>query len=261
MQPQFRFNGLYRAEVVNNNDPQRLCRLQVRVFSLYQEMEKADLPWAAPCFAMGGSANSGAVFLPPVASTVWVAFEEGNPNIPVWLGAYYGKPGGQPETPAVFRGVPSDPAASDSEPLIDESVSWQAQYPTNFGVRTPGGIVIEYDDTPGSRRIHLFHPSGSHLEFRENGDVVLHVKGNFHLVVDGNVEELVKLNRNEVVQQNHAVQVGGEKQEQIGANLTQIIAALLTIQATGKNENILGASNMVSTGVVTIQGTEVLINP
>jgi hypothetical protein len=203
------FFGIYRAEVVDNNDPAKLCRLKVKVYSLFQNIPINDLPWAFPCFPFGGKGNIGSIFIPPRESTVWVAFEEGNPNIPVWIGTYYGTPNNAPETPNIFQGKTGDVSQNDTEPLINEPGAWKAQYPTNFGIRTPNGIVIEYDDTPENRRIHLFHPSGSHLEFRQNGDVVLHVKGNYHVVVDGNVEELYKKKHHQVIVQDETLTTMG----------------------------------------------------
>lgn len=246
------FGFIYRAEVVDNNDPAKLGRLKVRVMSLNRDISIVDLAWAEPSYPMGGSPNNGAIFIPTIGSTVWVAFEEGNPNRPVWVGSFFGMPAGVSELPFVFQGKNTDPATQDTEPLINEPASWKAKYPTNYGIRTPNGIVIEWDDTPNNRRIHLFHPSGSHEEFRENGDVVLHVKGNHHIVVDGNVEELYKGNHHQVVLKNQLKEIHQNRTEQIfmnkdltvGLNHSEIVLGDKDQQVEGnKSEQILGNSN------------------
>ena len=228
-----RYFGLYRAKVVDNDDSKsddgkKLCRLKVRVFNLYSELKDSDLPWAWPCFMDGGGNDQGNVHIPEIGNTVWIQFEEGNPDRPVWVGTYYGSPGGEVETPKFVQGDDAEPASQDAEPLIDEPSSWKPEYPHNRGIRTPGGIVIEWDDTPSSRRIHLYHPSGSHYEFRENGDVVLHVKGNYHVVVDGDVEELYKQNHHQVVQQ--------DQEQEILQNRTQVVVQDETLTTVGQQQ-------------------------
>lgn len=46
------------------------------------------------------------------------------------------------------------------------------QAPYNKVHRSESGHVVEYDDTPGAERIHLFHRSGSFVEMHPDGKVV-----------------------------------------------------------------------------------------
>lgn len=55
-----------------------------------------------------------------------------------------------------------------SEPVS----AYNAQYPYNKVQQTESGHVIELDDTPGAERVHVFHRSGSFIEFHPNGSVV-----------------------------------------------------------------------------------------
>ena len=71
-----RFGGIYRGVVVDNTDPARKLRLKVRVPEV---LGTAD-PWAVPCTPGGSTA------LPSVGDIVWVMFEKGDPDYPVWLG-------------------------------------------------------------------------------------------------------------------------------------------------------------------------------
>ncbi len=70
------FHGLYRALVVDAADPQRLNRLRVSVPAVAGLGEC----WALPCRPAGSRA------MPKAGSTVWIAFEGGDPNHPVWVG-------------------------------------------------------------------------------------------------------------------------------------------------------------------------------
>jgi uncharacterized protein involved in type VI secretion and phage assembly len=93
------FYGKYRGQVVNNIDPQQVGRIQVRVSDV------SPLPlatWAMPCVPVAGI-NMGVFTVPPVGAGVWVEFERGDPDFPIWVGGYWGSVA---ETPALAKAVP-----------------------------------------------------------------------------------------------------------------------------------------------------------
>lgn len=77
-----KFYGLFRATVVNNVDPMQLGRLQVLVPDVSGVVPSS---WAAPCFPAGGP-QMGSFSVPMIGAGVWVSFEQGDPDHPVWLG-------------------------------------------------------------------------------------------------------------------------------------------------------------------------------
>lgn len=70
--------GLYRGIVVNDQDPENAMRLQVRIPAVWGE----NALFAEACL----QAVETAIQLPPVGATVWIMFENGDPNHPVWMG-------------------------------------------------------------------------------------------------------------------------------------------------------------------------------
>jgi hypothetical protein len=69
--------GIYRATVLNNQDPEQRGRVQVLVPAIAGQ----GSGWAAACRPVGGGGQ-----VPAVGDTVWVMFENGDPSYPVWLG-------------------------------------------------------------------------------------------------------------------------------------------------------------------------------
>jgi hypothetical protein len=70
------YQGVYRASVINNVDPMQRNRLQVSV----PDVPGQDAVWASP------PPSSGADSPPPeIGSAVWVQFEGGDVNHPVWV--------------------------------------------------------------------------------------------------------------------------------------------------------------------------------
>ena len=78
--------GKYRGIVVDNQDPEQRARLKVRVPSVLGEQ---DSDWALPCTPYGGSKTLGFFMVPDVDAQVWVEFEEGDINRPIWVGTFW----------------------------------------------------------------------------------------------------------------------------------------------------------------------------
>jgi uncharacterized protein involved in type VI secretion and phage assembly len=88
--------GKYRGTVVNNIDPIQLGRIQVSVPSV---LGQGRLSWAMPCVPFGGQ-GVGLFTIPPIGANVWVEFEEGNTDCPIWTGCFWGT-GECPASPTV----------------------------------------------------------------------------------------------------------------------------------------------------------------
>lgn len=83
--------GKYRGIVTDNNDPDKLCRIMALVPSVMGEIA---VGWALPSFPFAGH-HHGLVMLPEVGSMVWVEFEAGNLDFPIWSGGFF-LPGQRP---------------------------------------------------------------------------------------------------------------------------------------------------------------------
>lgn len=88
--------GKYRGKVENNVDPNMLGRIQVSCPAVLGE---GTLGWAMPCTPYAGP-GVGFFAIPPVGANVWVEFEAGDPDHPVWSGCFWAD-GEMPATPAV----------------------------------------------------------------------------------------------------------------------------------------------------------------
>lgn len=89
------FYGKYRGKVVNNIDPS----MQGRLITMVPAVSDTPLGWAMPCVPYAGP-DVGFFALPPIGANVWVEFEGGNPDYPIWTGCFWAK-GHPPAKPAV----------------------------------------------------------------------------------------------------------------------------------------------------------------
>ena len=92
------FFGKYRGKVENNLDPMQQGRVQISVPAVLGE---GRLSWAMPCAPFAG-AGVGFFTVPPVGANVWVEFEGGDTDYPIYAGGFWGL-GEVPALPAVAQ--------------------------------------------------------------------------------------------------------------------------------------------------------------
>lgn len=149
-----RFYGKYRAFVVDNADPQKRGRLRVRVPSVLGDVVSG---WALPCAPYGGHAGRGIFFIPEKDDGVWVEFESGLLEYPIWVGAFWSQPGGTTEVP---------PPADQQNP------------PTSKIIKT-GKHTIELADEDGKEAIVVTDTTNKNtITLDKNGVVVVDQNGN-----------------------------------------------------------------------------------
>ncbi len=90
------FLGKFRGVVTDNRDPLMLGRVRARVQDVLGEN---DSGWALPSLPYAGR-GVGLFLVPPVDASVWIEFEHGDPDYPIWTGCFWSQ-GELPATPAV----------------------------------------------------------------------------------------------------------------------------------------------------------------
>lgn len=102
-----KFYGKFRGTVVNNIDPLGVGRLLVEVPDV---LSLAPSSWALPCVPLAGPTGPpmGVYMVPPIGAGVWIEFEKGDPDYPVWVGCRWGSMATVP--PAVLLGLPISPS-------------------------------------------------------------------------------------------------------------------------------------------------------
>jgi hypothetical protein len=81
--------GKYRGTVINNIDPMQRGRLLVLVPDVVGLVPSS---WAEPCTPLAGPTGPpmGVYLVPPIGAGVWVEFEQGDPDFPIWVGCRWG---------------------------------------------------------------------------------------------------------------------------------------------------------------------------
>ncbi len=135
------YYGKYRGTVVNNIDPMQIARIQVMVPDVSNLMLSS---WAMPCAPVAGI-NMGMFTLPLIGSGVWVEFEQGDPDYPIWVGGFWGTAA---EVPVLSRMVPPVvPGITLQTPLKNGIVISDVPGPTGgIQIQTATGAMISVTD-------------------------------------------------------------------------------------------------------------------
>ncbi|MFO1063068.1 MAG: phage baseplate assembly protein V [Pirellulales bacterium] len=92
-----KFYGKYRGTVANNIDPRGMARLIANVPDV---SSVALTSWAMPSLPWCGP-QMGMVCVPPIGAGVWIEFEHGDQDYPIWSGCYWGSPAEVPSSATV----------------------------------------------------------------------------------------------------------------------------------------------------------------
>ena len=143
--------GKYRGTVVNNVDPMQRGRIQAR----------CPTSWAScrhlgePCVPLAGEAM-GVYIVPPIGAGVWIEFEQGDPDYPIWTGAIAGGPLDVPVAANVTP--PGVPQTTLAGPVLQHSITVSNSPATGIMMKTPGTAMIMMTDASG---VH-HHQRGRH---------------------------------------------------------------------------------------------------
>ena len=141
--------------MVDNVDPEQLGRLKLQVPSVLGR--EVVTGWAMPCVPYGGDVDQGFLFIPEVGVGVWVEFEEGDLEFPIWVGTFWSKPGGESELPK-----PNDPEGSEEDSVQDP--------PTRKIIKTKAGHTIQFEDAEGEEMVMIYEAGKEHvLTMDKNG--------------------------------------------------------------------------------------------
>ncbi|HWQ49769.1 MAG TPA: phage baseplate assembly protein V [Methanosarcina sp.] len=130
------FYGKYRGKVEDNVDPKKKGQVLVSVPAVLGSNGRS---WAMPCVPYAGK-GVGLFAIPPKGTNVWVEFEGGDPDYPIWTGCFWGD--GE---------LPSTAKAPDVKVLKTEECS------------------ITLDDSSGKAKIAIETKAGMKIIIDSNG--------------------------------------------------------------------------------------------
>lgn len=142
------FYGKFRGIVTDNKDPLMIGRVRAKVPDVFGDLESG---WAMPCAPFGGN-TTGFFAIPAEGAGVWIEFEHGDPDYPIWSGCWWGSAA---ELPPVLLTPPYK----------------------KMMIKTEGGNSILLDDTPGTGGITLETSGGQRIVINSTGIEITNGQG------------------------------------------------------------------------------------
>lgn len=99
---------------------------------------------------------------------------------------------------------------------VEPNSYYEAEYPYNNVYESESGHALEFDDTRGKERIHLYHRNGSYMEWNAAGDRAERIERNKFTVVVNDEEVYVKGDVRVYVDGNVTMEIGGNFKSTIG---------------------------------------------
>lgn len=133
------FYGKYRGVVTDNKDPLGMARIRATVPDVYGADKSG---WALPSVPFAGD-SMGFVALPSVGSRVWIEFEQGDPDYPIWSGCWWGSKDEMPdEASAAPDGRVLIKTAGGQKIMLDD----KGDNTNTITIQTSGGQKIVLND-------------------------------------------------------------------------------------------------------------------
>jgi hypothetical protein len=129
-----KYYGKYRGTVVNNIDPEQRGRIQAIIPDVLGLIPSS---WAMPCVPIAGK-QEGIFVVPQIGAGVWMEFEQGESDYPIWVGGFWGIAA---EVPALALVPPPIPPGQNIvlQTTLQNSIILSDAAPTPL----TGGIVLK----------------------------------------------------------------------------------------------------------------------
>lgn len=234
-----RYDDKYAGLVADIKDPLLAGRIKVTVPAISEDF---TTDWLLPAMDSAGP-GSGWYDPPPLNATVWVVFQEGDPEHGRYIGCSWSAPDGVSEVPTEF----------------------QRETPTNRGYKSPGGNLLEFDDgneedNKVTQGIRLTSILGHFLKFIDDPDTQALILGSLggHIINMDDKNELFSVtsfgdmilniakNLDINITENYTVNTTGN---------TEFNSADFDVNADNFNVNAAMAVDIMATAMASFKGT------
>ena len=233
----------YHAIVVDNNDPDKLKRLKIRIEEIHgttQEIPDSNLPWAIqfrPTF-LGGDADLSTSAVPRIGSSVIVTHIRGEIYQPAYM----------------FELAHNSNRIPQGEESYPDSYVFKDSDENYYHVDMVNDTLdIKFN---GSETLQITVDRTSNIN---NNDTRI-VGGNESTTIGGTRTTTVVGDETKIVNSNQDVTVDVNRSESIGGSLTQTITGPKTVNSSRLVINTTADVDINSAAKVTIDGSQIELN-
>lgn len=200
--------GLKFGVVIKNDDEENMHRVKVRVKGVFNEpIKKDDIPWALPLIDCN---------VPTLGDEVCIIFENDDierpryfpktvldkPQVDLFNDIYAAIV--QTKKDSAKSGVsvvdssfnePADESDGERSKNVDttiypEDVATESGETVNTGSPTKG-VMVEVNKEKGKESVSVFHPTGTFIDIRKDGSIIIHGVKDIFAIADGDLNGVV----------------------------------------------------------------------
>jgi len=149
---------------------------------------------------------------------------------------------------SVTSGVPKSGGGTWSEP----STPYNATYPYNRVMETESGHILEFDDTPGAERVHIYHRSGTFEEVHPDGTKVTRIHGSAY--------EIILSDKNVYIKGDLNITTGGDLNLKAGGSVNIEAGDEIILNATTAVKSQGAMQSHFATGPMNLNGIPMNLN-
>jgi hypothetical protein len=150
----------------------------------------------------------------------------------------------QSKKSGVTTGVSVAGGGSWSEP----KTPYATVYPYNRVMETESGHILEFDDTPGAERVHIYHRSGTFDEVHPDGTKVTKIKASAYEVVLSDKHVYVKGDLTITSDKNVSIKAGKDVTIEAGGSFKVTAGASVEIES-GADMKLTAGAGMTLKGI------------
>lgn len=218
------YEGYIIGTVVENNDPDGIARIKVRVTNVL-DSDQGPIPWCLPSkhSPFGQGQGYGVYGTPAVGSPVRLKFQNGDANYPVYEADEYLK--------------------AHANPKFKDPKTW--------GYKDPGGSELWVNYETGAWE--WTHQSGDTIKYDGDGNVEYYIAADSKTQIDGN--ETTKTNG------TLTEEVVGDVTTDYKANLNFTVVGNVNVNVQGSmTATVGGTANVTSSGAMNLKGSVINLN-
>jgi len=201
------YNSVYRAKVVENDDPEKMGRVRVQCPRVLGEYKSN---WAKVCVPYALD-DGGIIQIPRVGEVVWVMFEDGSPSKPIVVGQWW---------------IPNETPLENDEYEDDEKRDRIRRYKTESGhtvtffdkegeeyveLETSKGHIIKFVDEDGEQKIKIEDINGNRIEMdTEEDDLNIKIDNDSNQEYGGDLNIQVEGETNITTEGDTNIDAGGD---------------------------------------------------
>ena len=210
------YNTFYRAYVVDNNDLSGQGKVKIRIPAIHKFskdnpgfVNNNSLPWASPAIFNSAGNDSGSYLIPNNGDVVYVAFEGGNADLPIYFGGVISKKGNNEKKISSYDINNNQVYTYNDDDMIKDIVHGTER----VIYKSLKGATILVDDYDGEEKLKILDQSGQMI-IMENFEGNLGRRGNdtglssrSKITITNNQGDKITLKNDKIYMQSNTISI------------------------------------------------------